>query len=959
MHYIRTFYRTESQLRRSLVLVCFLVFGIGQLPAQVETAAPAPATNPSASAESAPKSGSEFGSVSGQVSDSNSGLALSGVQVTVVGTTFETSTDTEGNYRFAYLPVGIATLNFSYVGYPAKTVNVTVVAGQPAQLNAKLGDEVVQMSEFKITDDEVGTARSINLERNAPALLDIVAADAIGQLPDKNVAEALERAPGIDLYRDKGEGRFVEIRGIDPVYIGVSFNGMPASTTEKGTREVTLDVIESDMISSLEINKVALPEYEGEMVGGSVDIQTRSGLDQQGAQALVSVGTNFSTQEDRHGGYNLAGYYGNQYDNGKVGVFIGVMDEDRPFTVYNTEEVDPWELVKSPTDGLQHWLFGGQDFRHYDVNRQRHGLDGSLDYKFDNTSKLYFRYTMSYYTERDYYWVTEVPFQSYSSLLALNDTSAEAVIPAKDLLKENVGVVNGKISTSLVGGYDKTFGQFTDNAEVGYTIGKYTRPTTNIAFANTSAMTMSYAFSDPWHDTYFQNAGQNFNDPSQYAFSTKSSFTNTQAGQHVKSVKDSLKDDLDLNGVPAFIKIGAEYSNTNAYEQAWKDSVTAAPYTFASLATPDTQYQWGGFASPRLPVSAIQDFYENPSSFPVTETVSTTDLGSYQVVENVSSAFAEAGVTLGKLKITAGARLEGTDFWIQGWQSETNAAGVTYSQVAYTHNYANLLPDVVFTYNLDPHTIARASWTNTLARPDYADTIPGRTIDDINHLVTQGNPAIDALRATNYDLSLEHYYSSLGAVQAAVFYKSINNFPFQAQSGIDPTTGYLLTTYYTAPSAWIYGVELNARQRFGFLPAPLDGLGINANATFGNSQVQYPTRPGEDLQFIGYAKIYGNISLTYQKGGLSADLALNHHSPRLEVDSSIGANATQDTYEDAFTELDASISYTYHEHWHIYANASNLNNAPLREYYGGTPFKHLAQYEQYGPGFETGVKWTY
>ena len=95
---------------------------------------------------------------------------------------------------------------FSYVGYESKTLAATVEVDKTTRLNAIFGDEVVKMGELKVEGEAVGTARAINQERAAPALISIVAADAVGQLPDKNIAEALERVPGVDLYRDKGEG---------------------------------------------------------------------------------------------------------------------------------------------------------------------------------------------------------------------------------------------------------------------------------------------------------------------------------------------------------------------------------------------------------------------------------------------------------------------------------------------------------------------------------------------------------------------------------------------------------------------------------------------------------------------------------------------------------------------------------------------------------------------------------
>ena len=74
----------------------------------------------------------------------------------------------------------------------------------------------------------------------------------------------------------------------------------------------------------------------------------------------------------------------------------------------------------------------------------------------------------------------------------------------------------------------------------------------------------------------------------------------------------------------------------------------------------------------------------------------------------------------------------------------------------------------------------------------------------------------------------------------------------------------------------------------------------------------------------------------------------------------VGANATQDQYEEPFHEIDASVSYTYRTHWEIYFQASNLFNSPLLEYYGGTGDLHRIQTkEAYGWSAESGLRWHY
>lgn len=937
-----------------------ICLSLGLASASAQSLSTAAQGGGSAASAAAP---SGTGTIVGRVVDANSRYALPGVNVTVTGTPVAASTDQQGDYRLTDVPAGAQTVRFSFVGYPDQTETVTVQAGRTAELNTAFGQQVVKMDAFVTSSDIVGTARALNDQRTAASLLEEISSDAIGQLPDKDLAEALHRVPGVDLSLDKGEGRFVEIDGLDPVYVGISINGIRASTTEKGTREMPLDTIGSDIVSSMDVTKVNTPDMDADDMGASVNINTRTALDQQGTQAMLSVGGNYSHQEDRHDGYNLQGYWGDTFLNGKLGVMIDASAEFRPFTTFGDNETTPWSLVNSPTTGTPEWFLGGQDIRHYDVNRWRNSLAVSLDYKFDDTSKAWVRYFVSNYNERDHEWITEFNYGD-GSPTALTDTSATVSIPAKDLYKAETENVNQKNDSSLVGGYEKIFGSWTDDLLTGYTIGKYTRPTVGAYFANTQADTVTYNFSSSWNDSIEQIAGPSINNPADYAFSTKSYFSQTQANMHEETVRDDLRDDFTVaDNDPAFIKFGIEYRNKNNNENTFKEGLTSMPWTLANeiYSGDDIEDTAGNFPDFRILPQAVESFYTLQNSYGQSENLATTYGGAFQALEDIGAAYAEGGLTLGKLKILAGGRAENTHFWISGWQEETTKTGaLLISPVAYDHNYANFLPDVILTYDFTPSTIGRASWSNTLARPDYDGVVPGRTVNDDTETVTQGNPMLDALQAMNWDASVEHYYSSLGMFAVRAFYKQIKNFSYQAQSGIDPSTGYLLTTYYNGPAAWIEGLELSWSQRFGFLPPPFDGLGVEANATVGDSQATYPTRPGEKLPFVGYAKKFGNVALTYEKRGLQLKAGIDFHGPRLEVDSSIGANYQQDEYEAAYWSLDVGASYRFAQHWEVYFDGANLNNEPLREYFGGTPaFNRIQTQEYYGWSGDGGLRWFF
>jgi TonB-dependent receptor len=267
-----------------------------------------------------------------------------------------------------------------------------------------------------------------------------------------------------------------------------------------------------------------------------------------------------------------------------------------------------------------------------------------------------------------------------------------------------------------------------------------------------------------------------------------------------------------------------------------------------------------------------------------------------------------------------------------------------------------VLPGVVFSWKPGKQLVVRASLTESLSRPDFAQTSLSRVVNDDKSTVTQGNPALKPLESLNWDASAEYYLPSLGVVSAAVFYKDIKNFSYQALAGVDETTGYALTTYLNGSKGHIAGLELAYQQQFRFLPAPFDGLGFLANATFSDSEATYPTRPGEKLDFIGQSKVIGNVALTYDKKGFFLRVAANHRTPRLREDEALSAGAATDRYVDRFLQLDLTTSYKVCKNCEIFAELVNLTNEPFRVYFGGTGAKRLVQREEYGRSANFGVR---
>ena len=118
--------------------------------------------------------------------------------------------------------------------------------------------------------------------RDSLSLKDVLAADAVGKLPDANIAEALKRVTSVYLAPDQGEGRYVSIRGADPILNNVTLNGQTIAVSDtdgRSGRAAPLDVLSASAISRIEVFKVTTPDMDGQSIGGTINVKTPSAFD--------------------------------------------------------------------------------------------------------------------------------------------------------------------------------------------------------------------------------------------------------------------------------------------------------------------------------------------------------------------------------------------------------------------------------------------------------------------------------------------------------------------------------------------------------------------------------------------------------------------------------------------------------------------------------------------------------
>ena len=215
------------------------------------------------------------GTLTGQVTDV-SGAVLKGAKVTLGPSGATVVSDVNGNFFVNGLDPGTYTMTVTYVGFTAFTKTVDLTSGQNATLNAQLAPETQSLSVLVTAPRPSAEAAAVNEQRSADNIVQVLPADVIRSLPNANMADALGRLPGVTLERDEGEGKYVQIRGTEPRLTNTTIDGMNVPSPESGVRQIKFDSIPADIVESVEINKTLQANMDGDGIGGSVNLVTKT-----------------------------------------------------------------------------------------------------------------------------------------------------------------------------------------------------------------------------------------------------------------------------------------------------------------------------------------------------------------------------------------------------------------------------------------------------------------------------------------------------------------------------------------------------------------------------------------------------------------------------------------------------------------------------------------------------------
>ncbi|KEQ17382.1 TonB-dependent receptor [Endozoicomonas numazuensis] len=782
--------------------------------------------------------------------------------------------------------------------------------------------------------------RALNRQRAADNIITVVNADAIGQLPDANAAESLRRIPGVSVELDQGEGRKVSVRGLSPDLNSVTINGVTVPSPDKDDRSVNLDVVSSDLLESLEVTKSVTPDMDADSIGGSVNIKSLSAYDRDGFFYKLNAE---GSKDDNTGDTSpkLAGTVSDVFSVGdgtdNLGVAAGVSWQKRKFGSDNVETGGKWAFEDDGTAKLEE-----VELRDYQITRERLGATLNFDYKLNRDNELYLRTLYSEFKDTE---LRNSVTAEFDSPVAAGE-SGEIKEPKREL-KDRKEIQ--KIVSTVFGGTSRN-DAWTIDYSASYSHAEEKKPNA-VESAFESSSNVAGSFSDTKKPKI--TAVDGFYQASNYEFK-EAEVSDSKTTDKLYNFKLDISRDFDWNNNPAMVKFGGKISRRDkeAHEDVWKyedfPDTDMANYVKGSV-----DYALGRFG-PEVNPSAVKAALGSAGT--KEKDLEKSIVNDYTLQEDINAAYLMGKVDIEKWRFMTGVRYEGTDFKASGYQFDKDSEVATKRKV--NKDYGHWLPALHGRYRIDDNTLIRAAWTHSVVRPTFEQARPGLLLDDDKAEI--GNPNLKPVESSNLDLGIEHYMGRAGVISAFVFYKDLENFIYNTDLAGTPGTFENFSEAKIAQngdSGHVYGMELAYSKQFSELPYPFNGLLVNANATFADSEAEVKGAKGNtlvtrDVALPGQSDVTANLILGYELDRLSLRLSTHYKSSYLDEITKV-SDKRFDLYVDDYTQVDFSASYQLTDELNIFFQAVNLTDAAFYKYTGKE--KYNAQYEEYGTAWKLGV----
>lgn len=937
---------------------------------------------------------SQTGAISGTLTDP-AGAVLKGAHISIPANGRVAFTDQQGRFFFSGLLPGSYTVTVSYLGFQKLSKAVSVSSGETTALTLQLEIASSKQSVLVTAGSASAEVEAVNEERAADNLIQVMPTQTITKLPDRNLGDAISRMASVSLTRNEGQDNYVSIRGGEPRLTNTTVDGFNLPSQDPGIREFDYFAVPPGVVDSVTVSKTLSADMDGDGIGGSVNLVTRTATDTPTYEITALGG--YTPIENGRPNANIYGTWGKRFGTDKKLGFIVGAEYDFDGTGINDVEPTPDEATLS--NGQNVVWDDAMDIRTYMFHRPRWGLGGSLDYRIKPGSTIFLRYLYTYTRDSGdksvYSFFDNTPgiqtvaaqYGAYSGGCAgvtNGVTTGPCNTPPRYYNQaEDARIYSGSIMLSGMHVLSNTWyswgvavgnGYFGDNP---FESGEFTNTATTTGCQFNQGATTNYHLPQ-WSPACFDE----INSPQNYFFTG----TRRQPG-HNEQIN------IGLQGSGAFrwhagshvstFEYGAKFRSMHQYDNQYH---TYYNYAGAGAGIPMTNfpnqlkqpnYYNGSYRDGyNVWFGAVQNYVDqHPTDFTFDNSDKGVDSGNYGLVEHIPAFYVMNTTDFANgVRLVLGLRTEITTDSVHNLAFDPNGNATPNS---FSGSYYDVLPSASLRFNAGRDSYMRLIYGRGVSRPeeqwlaqDLSWGIGGNGA--YKYTVTFGNPNLKAETGDDIDVLYDHYFKTFGVLSGGYFFKHLASPPVSTQKILTnylppgaPSSDqgtYLATYYINAGSAWISGVELQYLQHWLNLPGFLGGLGMNANYSYIGSQTSGIAGRTDKPRLLQNAPNIFNIGPTYTKGPLSMAMNINYNGASIYyyqyTDGAPGGpqGPLGDNYNYPHMQVDAQGSYALPHGFQLLISGLNLTNEEFGFYYGSP--KYDTQREFYHPTYMFGLKWT-
>ncbi|MCQ3828642.1 TonB-dependent receptor [Microbulbifer elongatus] len=961
-----------------------------------------------------------------------------------------------------------------------------------------------ESSDFSIEEVYVEGVKSAELnarqaERNKDVFSSVITQDDSGNFADQNVAESLQRLPGITLQSSEGEGKFINLRGLGPGFVSVQMNGSEMANSGGGaadseSRGFSLDALPADVLQSIEVLKSLTPDMDLNSIGGSVNVTTISALD-RGEDTIKLRAQGAFQEQSGESSPKLTLQGTNIFADETIGFSYSLSYENRVTEGYESRAHDASLPRFITLDGADSPMLIPFELQNRQENAERERIAGifDLEYRPNDNSNYYARFSNTVFTDED------TALREYYRWGQASDSEVVYLDPANNVfgtggmdLQQQFFIQESESDTKVfsLGGenlfgnnwaldYEISHSNATQDSPDGRRVQFRARKLSALGATGEDYLNGQIVHPDQLSDLAggaevpdvggFGPSGYQYGETVQpYMLYDNLFMEESFREDTIDQAMANLRKDFDLGPVN-YIKTGFRIKNRERNRDKNRVSIVPNDKRVAGCAgdevclenagarlgdfetfMPDNPLFDHAFITAAEAERLIAATRQIADSYDPEQRELESTRNDYEITEDTAAAY-----IMGEFQVTetgaliAGVRYEKTDFNSTGYLSIRNDREESADQLESfdiavplddtANAYDGFFPSLHYRDELREDLLLRASIWTSFTRPsfdearayaqvrdrvifcnydtaanlgddncsdrpadlqgdiadaDFTDAYKSQNMTmSADNVLEIGNPKLDAMTATNFDVSLGWYASENLFIQGAAFYKQIDDFIVEVAGAnlnlsdlpytlpVDQVTMFNIPsdlqlsnaqTYLNGDRAEVYGLEVTYNQYF--VEGLLANFFIQSNFTLLHSEADVgDSVRAESIRMPEQADVTVNTTLGWENNDFSVRFITNYRSEILKrigsctaddiaADAALGYSqncaAWSDVYQDAGITYDIKATYNVNDNVKLYLDAVNITDQSNIQYFEGNEYSNghmMFLSETYGPTYQLGV----